>query len=131
MNDRLRVFFPLIFTFVLIVLVLTACRWLVPDPRIDYTVIGFSNGLLFLLSLLVFRMQRKAMANANPQVFIRSVMGGMMIKMFIVIIAVVIYIFAGGKKISKAALFISLLLYLVYLAVEVFAVNRLNKRKNA
>ena len=71
------------------------------------------------------------MQHSNPNVFIRSVMAGMMIKMFIVIVAVIAYVLLSGKSFNKPAIFISLLLYLVYLAVEVAAVMKLNKRKNA
>ena len=131
MHPRYKVLFPLIFTFSLFTLVLLIAKLFFNTGNIDLTVILVANALFFLISLLVFRMQLKAMQHSNPNVFIRSVMAGMMIKMFIVIVAVIAYVLLSGKFFNKPAIFISLLLYLVYLAVEVAAVMKLNKRKNA
>ena len=131
MHPRYMVLFPLIFTFSLFTLVLLIAKLFFNTGNIDLTVILVANALFFLISLLVFRMQLKAMQHSNPNVFIRSVMAGMMIKMFIVIVAVIAYVLLSGKFFNKPAIFISLLLYLVYLAVEVAAVMKLNKRKNA
>lgn len=131
MHPRYKVLFPLIFTFSLFTLVFLIAKLFFNTGNIDLTVILVANALFFLISLLVFRMQLKAMQHSNPNVFIRSVMAGMMIKMFIVIVAVIAYVLLSGKFFNKPAIFISLLLYLVYLAVEVAAVMKLNKRKNA
>ena len=131
MNVKYRMFFPLVLTFSLFTLILLIAKLFFDNNGIDFIVILIANALFFLMSILVFRMQRKAMQHSNPNVFIRSVMAGMMIKMFIVIVAVMAYVLLSGKNFNKPAIFISLLLYLVYLAVEVAAVMKLNKRKNA
>ncbi len=131
MNVKYRMFFPLVLTFSLFTLILLIAKLFFDNNGIDFIVILIANALFFLMSILVFRMQRKAMQHSNPNVFIRSVMAGMMIKMFAVIVAVMAYVLLSGKNFNKPAIFISLLLYLVYLAVEVAAVMKLNKRKNA
>ena len=71
------------------------------------------------------------MKNANPNVFVRSVMGSMMIKMFIVVGVVFAYVAFSGGHYNKRGVFISLFFYLIYLAVEVYAVMKLNNQKNA
>ena len=58
---------------------------------IDNYVLIVANTLLLVLNLIVFLMQKKALENANPNVFVRSVMGGMMIKMFVFVIAIAVY----------------------------------------
>ena len=131
MNVKYRMFFPLVLTFSLFTLILLIAKLFFDNNGIDFIVILIANVLFLLMSILVFRMQRKAMQHSNPNVFIRSVMAGMMIKMFAVIVAVMAYVLPSGKNFNKPAIFISLLLYLVYLAVEVAAVMKLNKRKNA
>ena len=131
MNVKYRMFFPLVLTFSLFTLILLIAKLFFDNNGIDFIVILIANVLFLLMSILVFRMQRKAMQHSNPNVFIRSVMAGMMIKMFAVIVAVMAYVLLSGKNFNKPAIFISLLLYLVYLAVEVAAVMKLNKRKNA
>lgn len=76
-------------------------------------------------------MQKKALNNANPNVFVRSVMGGMLIKMFVVITAVIVYRLVAGNSVSKVSVFASMFLYLLYLGVEVAIITKLNKQKNA
>ena len=58
-------------------------------------------------------------------------MGGMMIKMAICVLAVFFYVSYSGNLFNKRALFASMLLYLVYLTIEVWIVFRMNNRKNA
>ncbi|MEQ1555090.1 MAG: hypothetical protein ABL929_12970, partial [Ferruginibacter sp.] len=74
--------------------------------------------------------QKNALANKNPNVFIRSIIAGMMIKMFSTVLAILIYVVFTGKNYNTKAVFISLLMYLVYLAAEVIALSAENKKKN-
>jgi hypothetical protein len=89
------------------------------------------NCLFFVISLFVFRMQYVAMYNSNPNVFIRSVMGGMIIKVFACVIAVVAYYFISKGAFNKPAVYASMVIYIVYLVVEVRTIMNLNKTKNA
>ena len=86
--------------------------------------------VLFLVSLFVFNMQKKALAHANPNVFVRSVMGGMLIKMAVCVFAVIVYRLIAGKQVSKVSVFAAMFLYLLYLGVEVAVITKLNKQKN-
>ncbi len=97
----------------------------------DVPVLIAANTLFFLLSILSFYIQRKGMLNKNPHVFVRSVSGAMMMKMFITVVAVFAYVYLSGPVYSKKTVFVSLFLYLVYLAVEVIIVMKMNKRKHA
>ena len=98
---------------------------------IDNAVLIIANSLFLIITLVTFFIQQKALKNSNPNVFIRSVMAGMMIKMFVCIIAIIIYWFIMKDKFSRATVFVAMLLYLIYLAVEVSLVTKLNKQKNA
>ena len=90
-----------------------------------------ANLLFLLTAVLVFFMQKKALANSNPNVFIRSIMTGMLIKMFSTVTAVFAYVIFAGNGFNKKAVFISLFLYLIYLAAEVIAISGENKKRNA
>jgi hypothetical protein len=91
-----------------------------------------ANTLLFLTNFIALLLQRKALQNKNPNVFVRSIMAGIMIKMFVALGAFIGYVLISGKqKVNKPALYVSLFLYFVYLAVEVAIVIKLNKQKNA
>jgi hypothetical protein len=98
---------------------------------LDHLVLIIANSLFFLINILVYAMQKKALKNANPNVFIRSVMAGMMIKMAICIIAIMIYALVFNNTFSQYSVFAAMFLYFIYLAVEVRAATKLNKQRNA
>jgi len=131
MNQRFKVVLPLFITFCLCTLALFWSKFFLQDPRVDMTVLIAANCLFFLVSLIAFNIQFRAMQNSNPNVFIRSVMGSMALKMFVCIAAVMAYVLGSGKDFNKPAVYISMGIYLVYLVVEVALVMKLNKRKNA
>ena len=81
-----------------------------------------------VLTVIIFAV---AMYNNNPNVFIRSVMGGMIIKVFACVIAVVAYYFISKGAFNKPAVYASMVIYIVYLVVEVRTIMNLNKTKNA
>lgn len=99
--------------------------------NIDVQVLQAANIILYILSVITLNLQIKAMKNTNPNVFMRSVMGSMMIKMFIVVAIVFAYAILSGDHFNKRGIFISLFFYLIYLAVEVYSLMKLNSQKNA
>ena len=131
MNPSYPVLRPLIVTFLLLTFVFVTVKLFFGGWGIGPEVVLGANSLFFLVSILVFQIQRRAMANKNPAVFIRSVMAGMMIKMLVAVLAVIGYVLISGKGFNKPAVYISMALYIVYLSVEVAAIMKLNKRKNA
>ncbi len=126
-----KVLAPLLYTVLILILVIFLAKWNLTGNGINYEVIQGANLLFFLISLYVFYLQYKAMFNKNPQVFIRSVMGGMLIKVFACVIAVVAYYFISGTAFNKPAVYASMVVYIVYLVVEVSTIMKLNKTKNA
>ena len=130
MSPQIKIISPLFLVFTLTILVLYAIRGILAQLGIDFTILNIANGIFFLLSLLTFIMQRKALENSNPNVFVRSVMGGMLIKMFVTISVVIVYRLIAGNSVSKVSVFSSMFLYLLYLAIEVSIITKLNRQKN-
>jgi hypothetical protein len=130
MDPRKKSIIPLVAIFFLLSGALTASKNLLARWGIQYDVLIIANCLFFTVSLLAFFMQRKALSNRNPNVFVRSVMGGMMIKMFVCIIAVIVYRLLAGNSLSKVSVFAAMFLYLLYLVVEVAVITKLNKQHN-
>jgi hypothetical protein len=130
MNDRYKVLLPLFITFLVLTVLIFSAKLFFADSRIDHNVLIGANCLFFLISLLVFRMQYRAMQNSNPNVFIRSVMSALIIKMFACIAAVVVYYFAAKETFNKPAVYVSMIFYIIYLVVEVRTIMKLNKTKN-
>ncbi len=98
---------------------------------LNNSVLIIANLLFFAITLVAFFMQQKALKNSNPNVFVRSVMGGMMIKMGICIVAVFVYAFAFKESFNKRTILAAMFLYLIYLAAEVLVATKLNKQSNA
>jgi hypothetical protein len=131
MDFSFKAALPLFITFLVLAAIIFAANIFYTGKGLDYAVVMGGNFLFFLISLFVFRMQYLAMYNKNPQVFIRSVMGGMLIKVFGCLIAVVAYYFISGTAFNKPAVYASMVMYIVYLVVEVRTIMKLNKTKNA
>ena len=70
------------------------------------------------------------MSHQNPNVFFRMVMGSMLTKMIICVLAVIVYANFVGNDLNKGGILISLFMYLVYLFTEVAYILKLNKKSN-
>ena len=130
MKAKRNVLLPLLLVFIICNGFFLSAKTLLAKWGIDNDVLIISNSLFLILSLVTFFIQQKALQNSNPNVFIRSVMAGMMIKMFVCIIAIFIYWLAMKDKFSKGTVFVSMIVYLIYLAAEVRIVTKLNRQKN-
>ena len=97
-------------------------EWLIAKG-FDTDVLLAANLFFLIIHLASFFIQRKSLNNSNPNAFVRAVMGGMMLKMFSCIIIVFIYVSILGDGYNKKSLFTALVLYLFYLAAEVYAIS--------
>jgi len=131
MQNRRKQVLPLIFLFIFLNTFFLTGKSFFEKYGIDRDVLIAANALFFLTNFIAFLLQRRALQNTNPNVFVRSMMAAMMIKMFLVLGAFLGYVLIIGKSVNKPAIYISIFLYLLYLAVEVIIVMKLNKQKNA
>lgn len=131
MKAQRNVLLPLLLVFIICNGFFLSAGSLLTKWGIDNAVLIIANSLFLVLSLITFFIQQKALRNSNPNVFIRSVMAGMMIKMFACIIAIFIYWLLMKAKFSKATVIAAMFVYFIYLAVEVSLVTKLNRQKNA
>ncbi|MEI7965381.1 MAG: hypothetical protein WCH29_09420 [Chitinophagaceae bacterium] len=131
MNASLRLLLPLFITAMISALILFGCAVIWSGSAVDFRVLHGANILFFLLSAVAFQLQYGAMLNSNPQVFIRRVMLSIMLKMLVAVVAVIAYVLISGKSFNKPAVFISMLVYMLYLVVEVWLLMKQNKTKHA
>jgi|GEM_PF-664906 len=131
MNASLRLMLPLFITAMISALILFGCAVIWSGSAVDFRVLHGANILFFLLSAVAFQLQYGAMLNSNPQVFIRRVMLSIMLKMLVAVVAVIAYVLISGKSFNKPAVFISMLVYMLYLVVEVWLLMKQNKTKHA
>jgi hypothetical protein len=105
--------------------------WLA-NKGIDQSVLIGGNLLLFLVSLITFLITYRSLKAKNPNIFVRAMYGGFIIKFFVVAIAAFIYIMVTKEHVNKPALFICMGLYVLYTFFEVSSLIRvLKQKKNA
>lgn len=131
MNLSFKKIQPLVIVFIVLSVIILAASFTYTGKGINYAVVMGGNCLFFGISLLVFRMQYRAMYHSNPNVFIRSVMGGTLIKIFACLAAIIAYYFISGPSFNKPAVYASMIFYIIYLVVEVRTIMNLNKSKHA
>src|SRR5580658_4617008 len=107
-----------------------ACgNWLDAGHISHFVLIG-ANSLLFLLAVVSLFMNIKALGSSNPNVFVRSVMGGTFIKLMVILAALAVYMVVAGKNRSIGAVLAGMGLYIVYTIAEVRGTLQLNNFKN-
>lgn len=131
MNVINRLFFPLFILFGIITALVFILKDFLTNHNINTHVLLAANSLFLVINIIVFLFQKKALGHTNPNVFVRSVIAGMMVKMFACAIAVIIYVLSMDGDYNKKSVFIALFIYLIYLAAEVAILMRQNSRKNA
>lgn len=132
LRHRYGVLAPVVLLFVIVNSLPLLLRRLWPSLALDGDVLIIGNLFLFLLTLASFFIAKRGLYNPNQHAFNRAVMTGIMVKMFLTIIAAFAYIATYKKALNKPALFICMGLYLLYTFLEVAALTRsLRTKTNA
>jgi hypothetical protein len=96
----------------------------------DIPFLLIANVLLFLLSLFGFYIQTKGVQSANVNAFVRGLYSSLLLKMFVIVAAIFIYIFVMDGHVNKPSLFTSMAIYLVYTFIEVTQLMKIARKKN-
>lgn len=131
MSFSMKRLLPIVILFIIVNALVLVFGKKLEGYNIDSSVILGANILFLLISIFSFFIQTRGMNHSNPHVFVRSVMTGMMLKMLLCVAAVFIYVYTSGEGFNKKGVFISLFLYLFYLAAEVKIMMNMNSKKNA
>ena len=118
--------FPIIIFFILLNALFLAGKNFLERSGFDQSVLIM---VLFAATLVSFVFAKQGLRSENPQAFVRSVYMSIMIKLFICVIAALIYIFLFRKNLNRPALFICMGLYLVYTFIEVSVLTKMLKEK--
>ena len=128
-NTSIRPVFPIIFFFIILNAFLLTSRNFLELHGFDQNVLMVGNLIVFLATILSFLFASRGLKSTNPQAFVRSMYLSIMVKLFVCIIAALIYIFIFRNNLNKPALFTSMGLYLVYTFIEVSVLTKLLKGK--
>lgn len=121
---------PLILLFVIIEAGILVFSQSLIQKNISPNVLSGGNIILFLLTVITCLWQKKALNNSNPNVFIRSVMSGILLKMVVAVMIIFIYVNMSGEDFNGRGIFSVMILYFLYLSVEVITISKLNKAGN-
>jgi hypothetical protein len=128
-RKRPKAFLPLVLFFVALNGFFIAGGAMLRRWNADRDVLIIGNVLLFAITLLSFVVSSKGLRSTNTHAFVRSVYGSIMLKLFLCIIAALVYIAVYQKNLNKPALFTLMGLYLVYTFMEVSILMKLLKQK--
>jgi hypothetical protein len=120
---------PIIIFFLLLNALFIAGKNFLERSGFDQSVLIIGNLILFVATLVSFVFAKRGLRSENPQAFVRSVYMSIMIKLFISVIAALVYIFLFRKNVNRPALFTCMGLYLVYTFIEVSVLTKLLKEK--
>ena len=88
-----------------------------------------ANVILFLLTCFGFFIQTKGVRSTNVHAFIRGVYSSLLLKMFVIVGAIVVYILIMSGQVNKPSLFTSMGIYLVYTSMEVIQLMKIARKK--
>ena len=131
MRRAIRIFVPTLIVFILVNVIILLFRKFFLTQHFDIGFLFISNGILFGLSVSSFLIERKALISPNNQAFIRGIYTSMIIKFFVCMASVIIYIITLSGQVNQPALFSSMGLYMVYSAFEVYGLMKITRRKDA
>lgn len=129
-NVRQKLMMRFFIVFIVVtVLAFVFANWLDAN-KMNHFVIIAANAIILVFTGGNMFLQVKAMANPNPNVFVRSIMGGTFIKMLLLVVALAIYLFTAGTNRSIYAIVVSAGLYIIYTIIEVKGLLELNQQHN-
>lgn len=99
--------------------------------NIDAKVIMTANTLLFVVSLIGLVLQTKSLNSKNANAAIRGVMGATILKLFVLAVTAVLYIFIEKQNSNVGAIIISMVLYIIYTVIEIKTALKINRQQRA
>jgi len=123
-----RPFLPVVILFVILNAFFISGAGLLHKWKVNNDVLIIGNAILFVITLVSYLLAKNSLKNNNPNVFVRAIIGGIMIKLFVAIIATFVYTATSKVQVNKPALFTCMGLYLVYSFLEVSVLTKELKR---
>ena len=131
-SENKKAFVPIALVFIILNGVIILAKNFLSGYGFDIDFLIYANAFLLLVSITGFMLQRKGLQSSNPQAFVRGMYASLMFKMFITMLAVLIYAFLLRSKINKPGIFTAMGMYIIYTVVEVATLMKVaRKKKNA
>lgn len=128
-REFIKSFTPFFILFIVTNLLLVIFKAGLLAADYDVKFIWVANLIVFLLTLMGYYLQLRGAGSANFNHFLRGIYSSLLMKMFIIIGGLVIYIAVAGGKVNTPAILISMGLYLLYTAIEVIQLMKIVRNK--
>jgi hypothetical protein len=124
-----KLLLPALLVFLLLnMLFITGAAWLRPFG-LHTEVLIIANLLFFLLGLVAFIFQLKALKASSPHAFVRHVMGGTFLKLVVGFAGVGVYALAFKSLFNKPTAIACMLIYIIYLVTDTLALSKVQKKQ--
>ena len=131
-KNRTNPLLPILTVFIILNVFFLTGKGLLERYGFNQAFLLVGNLILFLVTILSYYISVSSFKSNNPNVFVRSIYKTTMLKLFVIAIAAVIYIFTFRENLNKPSLITSMALYIVYTVIEVSVLTRILKgKKNA
>jgi len=128
-QSLVKKFIPVIGLFLLINLIIFIFFNSLKEYGFNVSFLIVANIVLFLLTFFGFYIQTRGVRSTNINAFIRGVYSSLLLKMFVIVGAILIYIVAMGGEVNKPSILTSLGIYLVYTFTEVVQLMKIARKK--
>lgn len=95
-------------------------------PQYNFTVLITGNIVMAVLSVITFYMVTMQMKK-KPDAFVRGVYASSFLKLFVCIVAILVYAIVNKPNVHKPTLFVLFGIYAVYSVAETMLLSRLAK----
>jgi hypothetical protein len=122
-------YMPVIILFLFINVALFIFRSFLRLNGFEILFVVIANAILFVLSLSNFFLQVRGLKSTNINAFLRGIYASLLLKMVLIMVAVILYIFIAGGKINQPSLFTSMGIYILYTSIEVTQLMKIARGK--
>ena len=123
-------FRPIVYLFILVNLLCVLIAYFFKKQEINPWVVASTNLLLFAISMFSLQQQLKQSKNTNPHAMVRAVMSTVVLKLFVLGSAAIVYLYNAGENKSVNAIFLGMALY-IYRDWETTVLDRKSTRLNS
>lgn len=128
-QSLVKKFIPVIGLFLLINMVVIIFGNSLKEAGFNIGFLLSANAVLFILTFFGFYIQTKGVRSDNVNAFIRGIYSSLLLKMFVIVAAIVIYILIMGGQTNKPSILTSMGIYLVYTTLEVIQLMKIARKK--
>ncbi len=129
MNKKSTLYLPLFIVFGLVFILVMVFKTYLVSKDVNTGFILGANFILFALSIAGLFIQGRGAGSENLNAFLRGIYTSLLMKMFLIVGAVLVYITIMGGEVNRPAIFICMALYFLFTAIEIKQIMKIVRKK--